>query len=79
MEDHISDWSTLVKKYIRDEITPEEMEILERQMKASPIKRQQFHRHTDPEVVMKQLEEMYYADRQGDFESFIHQHDIILK
>lgn len=79
MEENKSSWSTLVKKYLRDEITPEEKDELEQQMQASPIKQRQFHRHTDQEAFRMELKEMYYADRQGAWESFKRHHNIILK
>lgn len=61
-------WATLLKKYLRNEITQEEMEEMERQMKSSPFKQRQFKEHTDPEVFIGQLKEAYYFDKKKSWE-----------
>lgn len=68
MENDKYDWGTLLDKYVRDEITPAEMEELEGQIKACPIKRRLFKQRTDPEELRKQLWLIYYTDRTKSWE-----------
>jgi transmembrane sensor len=68
MEEGINNWATLLKKYLRDKITQEEIEEMERQMKSSPIKRQQFQEFTDPEAFFNQLREMHNIDKKKAWE-----------
>lgn len=67
MEKNKNDWGVLLNKYIRDELTPEGKEELDRQMQASPIKQRQFKDRTDPVEFMKNLKAVYYADSESSW------------
>jgi transmembrane sensor len=64
MEDGNNNWSALLKKYLRNEITPAEQEEMDRQMQSSPMKRRQFNERTDPDAFINDLKEIYYFDRE---------------
>ena len=63
MEDGNNNWSALLKKYLRNEITPAEKEEMDRQMQSSPMKQRQFNERTDPDGFINDLKEVYYFDR----------------
>ena len=59
MEDGNNNWSALLKKYLRNEITPAEKEEMDRQMQASPMKQRQFNERIDPDAFINDLKEVY--------------------
>lgn len=59
MKDSNLPWSALLARYVNKEITPKELEELNRQMSDSPIKQQQFKVWTDPDELMKLLQELH--------------------
>jgi ferric-dicitrate binding protein FerR (iron transport regulator) len=63
MEDGNNNWSALLKKYLRNEITPAEIEEMDRQMQSSPMKQWQFKEQTRPGAFINDLKEVYYFDR----------------
>jgi ferric-dicitrate binding protein FerR (iron transport regulator) len=63
MEEGYNNWSTLLRKYLQNEITPAEKEEMDRQMQSSPLKPRQFKERNDPEVFITDLKEVYYFDR----------------
>ncbi|AEV97827.1 hypothetical protein A4D02_15725 [Niastella koreensis] len=84
MEEGINNWATLLKKYLRNNITQEAIEEMERQMEASPIKRQQFQEFTDPDVFFNQLREMHKIDKKKAWQElqaklpFLHQPTVVI-
>ncbi|SEP32936.1 FecR family protein [Niastella yeongjuensis] len=63
MEEGYNNWSALLRKYLRNEITPAEKEEIDRQIKASPMKQQQFEEQTGPDAFINDLKQVYYFDR----------------
>lgn len=64
-----NDWGLLLDKYVREELTPEEKEELDHQIKACPIKQRQFNERTDPVEFMKKLEEVYNINSEKSWEN----------
>jgi hypothetical protein len=62
MEQGTNTWVILLKKYLRKEITPEEKDKLECEMKACPIKQQQLKEINDHEALINELSEMNTID-----------------
>jgi len=64
MEEGNNNWSALLKKYLRNEITPAEKEEMYSQMQSSPMKQWQFKEQTGPDAFINDLKEIYYFDRE---------------
>jgi len=74
MEDSNYQWSTLLKKYIRKEISEEELKELEHHINTCPVKMRQFKQWTNRQEFAKQLQSYNSIQTEGAWERLLAAH-----
>jgi transmembrane sensor len=79
MEDSNLLWSTLLIKYVNNELTQAELKELERQMSTSLIKQRQFKELTDPEEFIKLFQDLHSINTEEPWKRLVAAHPFLEK
>jgi hypothetical protein len=65
------DWADLIMKYLRQEISADELKELERQKATSTLKQEQFDHFTDKKLFLEDLREQYHIDTKAGWAKLV--------